>query len=260
MVPRHSRPTAASTSGISNPGPWGGSPVRPNGGMYPGPRAVHGLVARAHRRHRAAALVRPGDQARRPRLRPRGLADRRRRRPSTAPGNRDASSPGTASRGKRRWSRPWGRTCTTSARFRGRRRSSARALGRCAHADGLRRRPALRPGRRALHARVVGRPRVPGRSAQGRRRALRALGAAAAGSSGSGGSARRPPAARPSRATSSSRRASTAASSPSPRTDGAPALADEGARRHQRLPAASQATCCSSAPARRARDRRARPS
>lgn len=23
--------------GISNPGPWGGSPVRPNGGMYPGP-------------------------------------------------------------------------------------------------------------------------------------------------------------------------------------------------------------------------------
>jgi outer membrane protein assembly factor BamB len=36
--------------GISNPGPWGGSPVRPNGGMYPGPvpytDAVVALTAR----------------------------------------------------------------------------------------------------------------------------------------------------------------------------------------------------------------------
>jgi outer membrane protein assembly factor BamB len=32
--------------GISNPGPWGGSPVRPNGGMYPGPAPyTAGIVA-----------------------------------------------------------------------------------------------------------------------------------------------------------------------------------------------------------------------
>ncbi len=115
--------------GISNPGPWGGSPVRPNGGMFPGPTPYTDALLTPDRRHRAASLVRPGDEARRARLRPRGIADRRRperlRRRQVRARRRVGPDQRQATAG-RRWSE---RTCTTSGRCRGSRRSSAPGSG-----------------------------------------------------------------------------------------------------------------------------------
>ena len=69
-------------AGISNPGPWGGSKARPNGGAFRGRDALHRLARRARREDRQAALVRPGRPPRRPRLRlPRHADPRARRRP-----------------------------------------------------------------------------------------------------------------------------------------------------------------------------------
>ena len=61
--------------GTANPYPYGGTPAHPNGGAYLGPGPVHQLACRARRTDGEDRVVRPGDAARRARLRLRRLAD-----------------------------------------------------------------------------------------------------------------------------------------------------------------------------------------
>ena len=88
----------------------------------PRPRALHGLAARARRPKRKAGLVRPGHPARRARLRPRGLADRRPATDatsSTAPGRADRCTRGTARRDDACGRGPSACTETIAARYPG---------------------------------------------------------------------------------------------------------------------------------------------
>ncbi len=236
--------------GISNPGPWGGSPVRPNGGMYPGPVPyTDSLLALTAGTGRLLWY----DQVTKHDVRDYDLEA------SPIVVGNSVYGAGKSGRvvawdrvtGKRRWSTAVGThlhdlgplprtpTLVCPGLWGG-------VLTPMAYA----RRPALRAGRRALHARVVGRPRVPGRSSQGRRCALRGLGpqreeavvpaARRAGHRLRDGRERRRLRAEPRRA------------DPRRRGEGrAPALADEGARRRSTAARASQVTCCSSEPARR---------
>ena len=151
-------------AGSSNPAPWGGSPERPNGAALPRPGAVHELAARARCAERPAALARPGDAARRPRLRLRGdpiLA--------TVEGKELVLGAGKAGRviawdretRRRRWA-----TAGRSAPQRPRpaaappRDRLPRPVRRSLDADGLRGGPVVRPRRRPV--RVGERHRPPG--------------------------------------------------------------------------------------------------
>ena len=138
--------------GISNPDPWGGTRLRPNGGAFPGP------LPTPMRSSRSAPA--PGSSsgttrcaARRARLRLRGFADRRRRHrvrrgQGEASGRVEpADGPATVVAGGRPASaRPRPTAEAADPRLPG-------PLGRSPDADVVRARPALRPGGRALHAR-----------------------------------------------------------------------------------------------------------
>ena len=220
--------------GISNPGPWGGSPVRPNGGMFPGPTpytdALLNLTAGTGR-------LLWYDQVTKHDVRDYDLEA------SPIVVGRSVYGAGKSGRvvawdrisGKRQWTQMvgthlhdlgplprqptlvcpglWGGVLTPMAYAAG--RLFVPVVERCMHES--------RP--------IPPTPPTCGWATASSTRSRHAP----AGSSGSGGSVRRRPAARPLQAMSCSRRASTAASSPLPqgRTH---AVADDSTGRHQRLP------------------------
>ena len=117
--------------GTTNPYPYGGKRAHPNGGAYGGAALYTDSLARHRRRDAAARLVRPGDAARRARLRlPAPAGARLGRRPrgrlrGRQGGRRDRLGPRrpTGGSGRRRSAS----TATTAARCRPRRSRSARA-------------------------------------------------------------------------------------------------------------------------------------
>ena len=159
-------------AGIANAGPWGGSKAFPNGLLVRGPCPLHRLAHRARRSHGQASLVRPGDPARRARLRlSRVAGPRDRRRPPCRlrgrqgrPGRRlGPHRPHPDLDAARRHPPSRSRAAARAADAR-----LSRAARRRSDADGLCRGQALRAGRRALldgkarsprRARSRGRPR-----------------------------------------------------------------------------------------------------
>ena len=163
--------------GISNPGPWGGSPLRPNGGHVSRARCPYtdALVA-LDREHRQPSLVRPGDEARRARLRPRGIADRRRRSVFGA-GKAGRVVAWNRVSGKRLWSQAVGTHLHDLGPLPKQKTTVCPGLwGGVLTPMAYAARPPLRSGRRTLHARELHRPGIPRRPDARQRRPRRALG------------------------------------------------------------------------------------
>ena len=199
VVPALARPRRTPVLRHLEPRPVGRLAHPPERRHVPRPDAVHRRTRRAGRDEREAALVRPGDEARRARLRPRGVADRRRRprlrRRQGGAGRRMGPRQRQArvvELGRHAPARP--RPAALDAD-----EGVPRPVGRRAHTDGLRRRPPVRARRRALHDRARERPGSPGESLRRRRDRRRARRRRPARSSGRTASARRRPDARPSR-------------------------------------------------------------
>ena len=122
LVPGQRRRARQRVRGHRESRPLGWLESVPERRLVPRPRALHRLARRARRSHGQAPLVRPGDSARRARLRLRGVADPRERRrsatSSSARAREDGSSPGTAQPTPGSGRGPSAPTFTISARCR----------------------------------------------------------------------------------------------------------------------------------------------